>query len=77
MKGSCLSEWEGRALRLQDDAGGDAAGLDVGDRLVDVLQCAGLADDVRLAGAVQLEDLAQVVARADDRADDRDPVSTV
>ena len=56
--------------RVEDDPRGDAAGLDVGDRLVDLLQRPDLADDVRLACGVQLEHLAQVGPRADDRADD-------
>src|SRR5437867_12579639 len=56
--------------RLEDDPGGDAAGLDVGDRLVDVVERAPLADDARPARGMEVEDLAQVGARPDDRPDD-------
>jgi hypothetical protein len=45
--------WSGR----EADASRDAAGLDVSYRLVDVVEQARLADHVRPAGGVQLEDL--------------------
>ena len=64
----------GFVLHLEDDAGGDSAGLDVGDGLVDLLERSGLADHAGLAGGVELEHLAQVLRGADDRADDRDAV---
>ena len=44
------------------------------DRFVDARERADLANDLRLAGGVQLEHLAQVGTRPDDRARDRDPV---
>src|ERR1700688_3806136 len=60
----------GSASESEHDARGDAPSFDVADRLVDRLQPADLADDLRLAGGVELEDLAQVGPRADDRTGD-------
>jgi hypothetical protein len=59
---------------LEHDASGDAAVLDVGDRLVDLLERADLARDVGAARRVELEHFAQLRPGADDRADDRDAV---
>lgn len=55
---------------LEDDAGLDLAAQDVGDRFVDLLQGPGLADHPGAAGGVQLVDLVEVLAGADDGADD-------
>src|SRR5215204_6663244 len=41
-------------LGLEDDPGGDAPGLDVCDRLVNLVERARLADDRGLAGGVEL-----------------------
>src|SRR4051794_37161220 len=56
-------------LELEDNPCRDAPGLDVGDRLVVVVQRPGFADHVRLAGGVQLEDLADLPHRERDRGD--------
>ena len=47
-----------RRLWLKYDPGGDSAGLDVGDGLVDLVERSGFADHACLAGCVQLEHLA-------------------
>src|SRR5512132_1073805 len=59
---------------LEHDPRRDAPGLEVGDRLVDVVERAGLADDAGAASGVQRENLAQVGAGAYDRADNVDAV---
>jgi hypothetical protein len=53
-------------LGLEHDSRGDSAGLYVGDRIVDLVKRSRLPDDACLAGGVEFEDLAQVVACADD-----------
>ena len=62
------------SLHPEDDPSSDASRFDVGDCLVDVVERACLADHLRPAGGVELEDLAEILPRADDRADDGDPV---
>jgi hypothetical protein len=62
------------SLWFEHDSRGDAAGRDVGDRLIDLVQPSGFPDHSGLAGGMQLEYFAQVLSGADDRADDRDAV---
>ena len=47
-----------RRLRLEHDPRGDSAGIDVGDRFVDLVERSGFADHAGLAGGVQFEHLA-------------------
>src|ERR1700733_9109193 len=55
---------------LEDDTGRDTAGEDVVDGLVDLVDLAVDGDHCGPAGGVQGEDVTEVVASADDRADD-------
>ena len=64
----------GEASGVKTMRAGILSRLDVGDRLVDVGERPGLPDDARLPGRVQLEDLAKIDTRADDRADHGDAV---
>src|SRR3954447_14767164 len=61
-------------LQLEDDPRGYLPGLDLGHRLVDVLERPDFADHACLARPVEFEDLTQVGARPDDRPYDSDAV---
>src|ERR1700733_1550512 len=61
-------------LGHEHDPCGDPAGLDVSDRLVYPGERSRLAYHARLASAVQLEHLAQILSSPDDRTHDRDSV---
>src|SRR3984885_9438944 len=56
---------------LEDDTGWDSAGQDVVDGFVDLVDLAVDGDYLGPPGGVQGEDVTEVVAGADDRADDR------
>src|SRR5437660_2259455 len=60
--------------RTEDDPCGHVAVQDVLHCCLHLFEWTLLADHSGLAGRVQLEDLAEVEPRADDRADDGDPV---
>ena len=61
-------------LRFKDQAGPCLAVQDLGDGIVDAGPRPGLVNDPGPAGRVQVEDLEQVGAGADDRPDDRGAV---